>query len=268
MEPEVNGGVIACPDTVPMNQPAILWSPDTYYLRNEGNVSYDVSGDGIWHVAVSDRAAELNFAPKSTWAYAATDFPVFGILVRDFCLENGTLFYTAGDITDVLPFNVYQNGAFYGANGEYIFIPIDMTGLWEGRINNIRMDLSFGDKSFREFDICFAGMFRSVEEAYAYTEEYLVERGILTESVSEKDSVAEPEPGDSEPGYPDSEAPKPQDSTPAAPETKAPESENAESETLDDMAFIMTTLGCSGSVSGGAVLVLLIGAALLKKKED
>jgi hypothetical protein len=210
----------------------------------------------------------LNFAPKSTWAYAATDFPVFGILVRDFCLENGTLFYTAGDITDVLPFNVYQNGAFYGANGEYIFIPIDMTGLWEGRINNIRMDLSFGDKSFREFDICFAGMFRSVEEAYNYTEEYLVERGILTESVSETDPVAEPEPGDSEPGYPDSEAPKPQDSTPAAPETKAPESENAESETLDDVAFIMTTLGCSGSVSGGAVLVLLIGAALLKKKED
>jgi hypothetical protein len=157
---------------------------------------------------------------------------------------------------------------YYGDSGQYIFIPVDLTGMWEGRIRNIRMDLRFEDESFRESDICFAGMFRSVEEAYAYTEEYLVERGILTESVSEKDSVAEPEPGDSEPGYPDSEAPKPQDSTPAAPETKAPESENAESETLDDMAFIMTTLGCSGSVSGGAVLVLLIGAALLKKKED
>lgn len=268
MEPEVNGGVIACPDTVPMNQPAILWSPDTYYLRSEGNVSFDVSGDGIWHATVSDYVAGLNFAPKSTWSYAATDFPVFGFLARDFWVENGTLWYSAGNITDTVPFNVYQNSAFYGANGEYVFIPIDMTGMWEGRIHNIRLDLSFEDKSFREFDICFAGMFRSVEEAYTYTEEYLVERGILTESVSETDPVVEPEPG-----WPDSQYPETQAPAPIDPETKAPESENSqpgnsETETLNDVEFIMTTLGCSGSVSGGAVLVLLIGAVLLKKKED
>ena len=271
MEPEENGYVyadIADPFTVPENQPAILWSPETYDLRNGENISFDVQGDGTWHVTASDTWAQWSFKAKSAWSYAATDFPVFGILVRDFCLENGTLWYTAGDITDVLPFNVYQNGAFYGANGEYIFIPIDMTGLWEGRINRIRMNLSFEDEEYREFDICFAGMFRSVEEAYTYTEEYLVERGILTESVSETDPVVEPDPG-----WPDSQYPETQAPAPIDPETKAPESENSqpgnsETETLNDVEFIMTTLGCSGSVGGGVALMLLVGAVLLKKKED
>ncbi len=272
-EPEENGFVIADiedPFTVPENQPAILWSPETYDLRYGENISFSVQGDGTWRATINDSVASWHFKAKNSWSYSAVDFPVFGILARDFWVENGTLWYSAGDITDAAPFNVYQNSAFYGADDEYIFIPIDMTGMWEGRINYISLDIGFEDDSFREFDICFAGMFRSVEEAYNYAEEYLVERGILTESVSETDPVVEPDP-DPDDSKPDDSKPddsKPDDSKPDGSENKVPEPENAESETLDDMEFIMTTLGCTGSVGSGAVLVLLIGAVLLKKKEN
>ena len=275
LEPEDNMCVspdILYPETVPVNQPAILWSPETYDLRNGENISFDVQGDGTWHVTASDTWAQWSFRAKNAWPYAAEDFPVFGILFRDADALDGNLTYVAGDVHSSMEgmVNVSSSGdcMYYGDSGQYIFIPVDLTGMWEGRINRIRMDLSFEDKSFREFDICFAGMFRSVEEAYTYTEEYLVGRGILTESVSETDPVVEPDPG-----WPDSQYPETQAPAPIDPETKAPESENSqpgnsETETLNDVEFIMTTLGCSGSVSGGAVLVLLIGAVLLKKKED
>ena len=278
MEPEYNMYVppdILYPDTVPVNQPAILWSPETYDMRNGESISFAVQGDNTWHATVSDCAAYWSFKPENAWSYAAEDFPVFGILLRNYGgKDEGFLWYSAGEVK--IPqdgceqsFSIYE-GAFYGADAEYLFLPVDMSGLWAGRINNIRLDMYFFDSNYHEFDICYAGMFRSVKEAYDYTEEYLVELGILTESVSETDPVVEPEP-DPDDSQPDDSKPddsKPADSKPGGSENKVPESENAESETLDDMEFIMTTLGCTGSVGGGAVLVLLIGAVLLKKKEN
>ena len=287
-EPEENWLLvadIADPAAVPEGQPAILWSPETYDLRDGWNVSFAPQGDNTWHATVSDRVAYWSFKPENTWSYAAEDFPVFGMLFRNIWVDGGDLWYSAGDViapsTDCSRFSYYDGQVYTDQEGqEYVFIPVDLTGLWAGRINNIRLDFCFEDESCREFDICFAGMFRSVKEAYDYTEEYLVELGILTESVSETDPVVEPDPDpddskpdDSKPddSKPDDSKPddsKPGDSKPGGSENKVPESENAESETLDDMEFIMTTLGCTGSVSGGAVLVLLIGAVLLKKKEN
>ncbi len=282
-EPEENWLLvadIADPAAVPEGQPAILWSPETYDLRDGWNVSFAPQGDNTWHATVSDRVAYWSFKPENAWSYNAVDFPVFGILLRNIWVDGGDLWYSAGDVKVpqndcCVPFSYYDGQVYADQEGhEYVFIPVDLTGMWEGRINNIRVDFSFEDEDAREFDICFAGMFRSVEEAYDYTEEYLVELGILTESVSETDPVVEPDPDpdDSKPddSKPDDSKPddsKPDDSKPGGSENKVPESENAESETLDDLEFIMTTLGCTGSVSGGAVLVLLIGAVLLKKKE-
>lgn len=274
MEPEENGYVyadIADPFTVPENQPAILWSPETYDLRNGENISFDVQGDGTWRATASDSWVAWNFKPKASWSYAAEDFPVFGILFRNIPDVEIVLCGAAGDektglSESVLPFSTNSYGQTYGTDAEYVFVPFGLNDL-SGRIYRMRLTMTFAGRN-GEFDICFAGMFRSVEEAYNYTEEYLVERGILTESVSETDPVVEPDPG-----WPDSQYPETQAPAPIDPETKAPESENSqpgnsETETLNDVEFIMTTLGCSGSVSGGAVLVLLIGAVLLKKKED
>ena len=282
-EPEENGYLvadIADPAAVPEGQPAILWIPEIFDLRDGWNVSFAPQGDNTWHATVSDQVAYWSFKPKNHWSYAAEDFPVFGMLFRNIWVDGGDLWYSAGDViapsTDCSRFSYYDGQVYTDQEGqEYVFIPVDLTGLWEGRINNIRLDFCFEDESCREFDICFAGMFRSLKEAYDYTEEYLVELGVLTESVSETDPVVDPDPDpdDSKPddSKPDDSKPddsKPDDSKPGGSENKVPESENAESETLDDLEFIMTTLGCTGSVGGGAVLVLLIGAVLLKKKED
>lgn len=279
LEPEENWYVvadIADSTTVPVNQPAILWSPETYEMRDGENISFAVQDDNTWHATASGEWAQWNFRAKSAWSYAAEYFPVFGILFRNISEVEIHLNGETGDpmkgasMEQGLSCYICDEGLYdgqtYGTDAEYVFIPFGLYNL-NGRIYCMRLTMNFAGRN-GEFDICFAGVFRSTEEAYTYTEEYLAERGILTESVSEKDSVAEPEPG-----WPDSQYPETQAPAPIDPETKAPESENSqpgnsETETLNDVEFIMTTLGCSGSVSGGAVLVLLIGAVLLKKKED
>ena len=55
---------------------------------------------------------------------------------------------------------------------EYVFIPVDLTGIWQRRINAIYIDVYLAE-SVRDFDICFAGMFRSVNEACAYASDWL-----------------------------------------------------------------------------------------------
>lgn len=55
---------------------------------------------------------------------------------------------------------------------EYVFIPVDLTGIWQGRINAIHIDVCIAG-NVRDFDICFAGMFRSVNEACAYASDWL-----------------------------------------------------------------------------------------------
>ena len=263
-EPEENGYVyadIADPDTVPTNQPAILWSPETYEIRNGENISFDVQGDGTWRATASESHVYWNFRPKNAWSYAAEDFPLFYILLRNAGSFSGVLSGATGGVNEFLDdYSVYfWGGTTYGKNGEYVFTGVSLPDLCSGRINDIMVGLSLDN---REFDICFAGMFRSEGEAYAYAEEYLVERGVPFESVPETDPVVEPDPG-----WPDSQYPETQAPAPIDPETKAPEADPSET-TFNDVEFIMTTLGCSGSVGGGVALMLLVGAVLLKKKED
>lgn len=180
-EPEENCGfgfVDPLPsDTVPKNQPAILWNPDTYTAKSGHNCEFSVKGDSTWRVKATDPFCFMHFKPKASWSYNAEDFPVFGILLRGFLGEDGTLWYAAGEYLSVadgltVPFSIYE-GQFYGADDEYVLVPVNLTDLWEGRIHSLRLDLNLPDESAREFDICFAGMFRSEEEAYGYAEDYL-----------------------------------------------------------------------------------------------
>ncbi len=168
---------IAEPDTVPANTPAILWDPSTYNLKSGNNVSFTAKGDNTWTASATGASVFFNLSPKRAWSYAAEDFPVFGIMFRNLWVETGVLWYAAGEYsgaTDGLtvPFSVYD-GEFYGKEDEYVFIPCNLEDLWEGRINNIRLDMYITDETCREFDLCFAGMFRSEDEAYAYAEAWL-----------------------------------------------------------------------------------------------
>ena len=177
-------------------------------------------------------------------------------MVKNLWIDSGTLWYAAGEITSsnnnyTYPFSIYD-GEFFGEDEEYIFVPVDLTDMWEGRINGIRLDFNMADESTREFELCFAGMFRSVEEAYTYANNWLAKGGVET-----KDPNATEEPTE-----PPTEAPTdaPTEDTTAAPDandtTAAPDETEAPKE------------GCGSVIGFGAVAILAAAAAAVALKKD
>ena len=263
LEPEPNEKIvaeIADPSTVEANKPAILWNPTTRKIENGNNCSFTVLGDDTWRVSCTDAGVYYTLGAKNSWSYAAEDFPVFGVLYRNmFGGDNGMIYYAAGEVTGptggyMSSFSIYEGEFYTDAEGnEYIFVPFDMTGLWEGRINSIRVDVNMDDPEHREFDLCFAGMFRSTEEAFTYAEEYLSARGAAAET----------------------EAPE----TTAEPETQAPETNTADTNATVDTnggegagtsaGTEDPSGGCASVVGFGAIAVLAAAAAFvaLKKKD-
>ena len=212
---------IADPSTVPANTPAILWNPETYNLSTGNNVNFTAKGDNTWAAEATEALVFFNLSPKRSWSYDAEDFPVFGIMLRNIWVDTGMLWYAAGEYSGAtdgltLPFSVYD-GEFYGEDEEYVFVPYDLTGLWEGRINSIRLDMNIQDETSREFDLCFAGMFRSEDEAYAYAEAWMA--NILGEDSGDETTPA----GDDEttPAGDDVTTPAGDETTPAGEETTA-----------------------------------------------
>ena len=252
---------IADPNTIEANKPAILWNPDTYNLKTGNNCSFAALGDNTWRCTATETAVFFNLSPKRSWSYDAVDFPVFGIMLRNIWVDSGTLWYAAGDYSGAtngltVPFSVYD-GEFYGSGEEYVFVPVDLTDLWEGRINSIRLDLAIADEANREFDVCFAGMFRSEEEAYTYAKEYLVTAGVLDPNATEApETTAEPETA-----APETNAPAGETNAPAD-ETKAPAGETT-------APAATTEGGCASVIGMSAVAVLAAAAAFvaLKKKD-
>ena len=264
-EPEENGFeevTIADPNTIEPNKPAILWTPDTYKIKSGNNCTFTVLGDNTWRVEATETAVFFNWTPKRKWAYNAEDFPVFGIMVRNIWVDGGTLWYAAGDVLSAqndcqVPFSIYDGEVYEAADTEYFYMLIDLDGMWEGKINTIRMDLAMQDEASREFDILFAGMFRSYDEGKAYGEEHLKTIGVL-----DSDWTEAPE-------------------TTAAPETEAPETDPAEVDTNaadtnavgtgapETTAAATTEGGCASVIGMSAVAVLAAGAAFvaLKKKD-
>lgn len=263
---------IADPDTVPVNTPAIRWSPDTVNMKDGYNSSFKVLGDNTWHVRATDLNSFFYFTPKHSWSYAAENFPVFGILLRNFWSDGGTLWYCAGDILQpenacTVPFSIYD-GEFYGEKEEYVFIPVDLSDLWEGRIHNVRTDFMIGDENAREFDICFAGMFRNKDEAYAYAREWLKPvcgLGGETSAYPSQDCDGEP----TEPPYEPPVSTEP----PVIWETVLPDETEIPAESLIDreqaVEDILAKYGC-GSVIGfsaAAILAAAAAAVALKKRD-
>jgi hypothetical protein len=259
-EPEENNLVeapIADPSTVEANKPAILWNPDTYNLKSGNNVNFQVQGDNTWLATATETAVFFSLGAKRSWSYNATDFPVFGIMVKNLWIDSGTMWYAAGEIpgaTDgyTLPFSIYD-GEFYGEDEEYIFVPVDLTDMWEGRFNSIRLDFNMADESTREFELCFAGMFRSVDEAYTYANEWLAgNTEVETKDPNATEPETEPEteaPTEAETEAPTA-APEAGDTTAAPQETEAPKE------------------GCGSVIGFGAVAILAAAAAAVALKKD
>ena len=266
-QPEENNLVeapIADPSTVEPNMPAILWNPDTYNLKSGNNCTFTALGDNTWRCTATESAVFFSLNAKRSWSYDATDFPVFGIMVKNLWIDSGTLWYAAGEIPGAtngytLPFSIYD-GEFFGEDEEYIFVPVDLTDMWEGRFNSIRLDFAMADESVREFDLCFAGMFRSEAEAYAYANAWLAQGGVETK---DPDATEEPEE--------DTTADPAEDTTaaPADGETTAAPADGETTAATNDTTAPTEEKGCGAVVGFGAVAVLAAAAAAvaLKKKD-
>lgn len=255
---------IGDPSTVEPNKPAMLWSPETINIKSGNNCTFSVLGDNTWRVSASDSTVFFTFTPKRSWSWNGEDFPVFGILVRDIWVDGGTAWYSAGEVAGALidcttSFSIYDGESWEDAEGvEYFFVPIDMTDLWEGRINSVRLDLNVSDPENREFDICFAGMFRSVDESYVYAEEYLKSTGVLPE-----DYTRTPET---------TEVPEVTEATDThATDTNTADTNAVDTNTVTDDATTdaPTEGGCTSVVGINAVAVLAtIAASVVLKKKD
>ena len=257
---EMNIAEIADPSTVPANTPALLWNTDTYGLIGN-NCTVTVLGDDTWRFTPTDTAFYFYWSPKRSQSFAATDFPVLGILMRNITTDGGNLWYAAGEVMGpkddcIQPFSFYDGEFYYDAaeDAEYCFVPVDLTGLWEGRINTLRMDMAVPNVEGGEFDICFAGMFRSAEEGQAYAEAWLTERGISAEEPTTEEATTE-EPATEAPTEEatteaPTAAPEANDTTAAPEETEAPKS------------------GCGSVIGFSAVAILAAAAAAVALKKD
>ena len=259
-ENEITLAPIGDPKEVGPNKPAILWSPSTWGLGGGTNCTAYVKGDNTWAISGTEYAVCLNFTPRRSWSWAAEDFPVFGILVRNFPAENGQLWYAAGDIMN--PHNDYKttfsiyDGEIYKDNkgNEYIFIPADLSGMWEGRINCIRMDVGLPDPDSREYDICFAGMFRSYEEGVAYVENYFASNNIL-------------DPNETRETQTDTSVPTDVSTEPATePSIEAPSEVTTNAAATEPAA----KSGCSSTIGFGAIVICsaIAAAVALKVKKN
>ena len=263
-EPGENGYIdypIIDASTIEANMPAILWSPETSNLKSGNNVNFTVQGDNTWLGQATAAQVFFSLNPKRKWSYDATDFPVFGIMVKNLWVDSGTLWYAAGEITSAnnnytYPFSIYD-GEFFGEDEEYIFVPVDLTDMWEGRINGIRLDFNMADESTREFELCFAGMFRSVEEAYTYANNWLAKGGVETKDPTATEAPTEP----------DTDAPA--EDTTAAPEagdtTAAPEA--GETTAAPDETEAAAS-GCGSVIGFSAAAILAAAAAAVALKKD
>lgn len=255
-DPEPNGKTVAPiidSNTVEANTPAINWNPEDYKLKAGNNVTFTVQGDNTWKAVASDALVFWQFTPKNQWSYDAVDFPVFGIMLRNAWFESGVLWYAAGEVMSpqndcILPFSIYDDGEFFGEDDEYVFVPVDISDLWEGRINSVRLDFNLTEDQ-REFEVCFAGMFRSDKEAYAYCQTWLADNTDVATGI-ETDAPTEPDVDD------ETNAPVGGDETTAV--------EDVTTAGGDDAAQ-----GCASIVGMGAVAILAAAAAAvaLKKKD-
>ena len=257
------------PDTIPAGQPALLWDANRTSFRGESygaGASYTAQGDGSYHVKAVDANPNAMWHVKSSLSYLAEDFPVMAILLRNFWGSGGSLYYCAGSVLAAqdsasLTWSLYDEYNLEYEDKEsgdiYSLVIIDLEGLWEGRINAYQPHFAVGDYTdpeMGEFDICWMGAFRSVEEAQGYSNTYMNEKGITGGDVA--DTTEAPTEVLTEP------VTEPAQVTTSAPETQAP------AVTTDAVTDEPAKSGCGAVMSFGAVAVLTAAAACvaLKKK--
>ncbi len=264
--PEVSGvevAPIADPSTVEANKPAIIFDGDLTSSYSEPSCSgcaLSKTANNTWKLTASGAVPYLSWSIRNDISYAAEDFPVFAMMLKNFTGSDGGVYYCAGDVvsatdankTDWTQWDEYDEetkegtSKFYSTESdEYVLITVDLTDLWSGRINSIRphFGIDLADELQTEFDIDYMGFFRSIEEAMVYGDAYAEQLGgsVVT--------------------TPDTEAPAADDD-----ETTAAGDETTVADTNKPTTDVE---GCASVVgfTSAAVLLAAAAAVALKKKD-
>ncbi len=282
--PEENINVkapIADSNEIETNQPCLIF--DARELCHSGSIgtsgmALEAQGDNSYKILPETTVGYHLWSIRNSLSYEASDFPVIGIFVHDpnELFMSGTLRYCAGqnmtaDNVHILNYSIYDEGAkYWGDDEEYTFIVIDMKALldeeafadgWTGRIHSLRFDYAdlylSGDAEEDYFFMHYAGIFRSVEEAYAYQDAY-------AESISLGEAATE-EPTEAPTQAPETEEPTEAPTTEDA--TNAPEAgTNGEAKT--EAGTQAEEGGCASVIGSAAVLMAAAAAAVVLKKKD
>lgn len=251
-EPEANNLVIADiadPATVPEGTPAMLWNSETVTkTAGESNMVLSPMGDGSYHCVASANACEFRWVMPNSVSYDGADFPVFTMVLRNYLNDSGHFFYCAGD--ELVPtgnaklnWNAYMDDSEYVQIGddEYSIVVIDLTDRWSGRIHQVVPGFTVNDPDYNEWDVCYMGFFRTVDEALDYGYEYLGVDDTQTEAPTEEATEEITEEATEE-------------------VTEAPtEAESA----ADTTAPADTSDGCRSAVGAGAVALWAAAACVL-----
>ena len=280
-DPEPNINIIAeieDPSTVEANKPALLYDATLYNAPVGANYEATALGDNAFRIVATAGNINCIWNIKKNLSYDAKDFPVIAIMLRSYDSSGGICYYSAGDTLSADADHMISWGLWDGGSIEYEteeefynMTLIDLTDAWEGRVNSIRFDFNELDVSEADsatFDICWAGVFRSAEEAQAYTEAWALENGVIEEGAS--DSVGS-ESADSEPADSTPAESQPAESDPVG-SSQESVSEAATSENNAAQSEASSTdekSGCGATLFGSAAVLLSAAAALvaLKKKD-
>ena len=196
-EPEANNLVIADiadPATVPEGSPAMLWNSELVSkTTGESNMVLSPMGDNSYHCVASENTCEFRWVIPNSVSYDGADFPIFTMVLRNYWNDSGHFFYCAGDelvptVNAKLTWNAHlgEGDVVDVGDDEYFIVVIDLTGLWNGRIHQVVPGFTLNDSSYNEWDICYMGFFRTIDEALEYGYDYLDIDKTQTEAPTEE----------------------------------------------------------------------------------
>lgn len=309
---------IADPNTVPEGDPAIFINGSKEASDISGkpgstnNSIISINDDNTINVKTTSGWASVSISVDNEVSYDVDDFPIMLIITKNFCTcawqdgfpsctcaEMPTVITMAGDTIAADSANTIKAISYlwepiYDEEGNmYSYFVGDWTE-YSGRINGLRFDIygvKFGEVGRDNFDIMNVTFFRSIEEADAYFNDYLIEIGVIegevtteppvseetdSEEASETDDESESEEDSKQNDNETGSAAQPVESTEGSDSNQESEPVESESKVESDKTPSATKQsaksGCGGTVGLGSMAIISVFTALIvtfkKKREE
>ncbi len=283
-EPEENHLIFADmmdSSDIAANQPVFLWdnTKSSFLIDPKGaDMSLAPTASGGYHCAAIGPRPYFAWAIDKDLTYEAKDFPVFAMMLKNFVADDGHLYYCAGDTltakdTCMTSWSQWDaNAQWYGENEEYCYVLVDLSTMedWKGRINCVQptFAVDYTDEEQAEWDIEFMGLFRSIDEALAYGENYN-ETVIIPGAEADTDDAADTDAADTDAADTDAADTDAADTDAATDADTDADTDAATDAATGDETKAEEDDGCASVVGMGAVAIIAAAAAavVLKKKD-